>query len=152
MEALDAKEAAAHARAVQLRKEIEDLTQALADAESLLSRLVITRETVSEVLADGPRAAGVVAHPAPADLAAALIAAEAVGDLTVTSPVYQQILAVFATAAAPLRCKDVCRELGMDTEARHVEGMRSRLKRLAERGLLTEAEPGLFTLAGGGTR
>jgi hypothetical protein len=150
MEALDAKEAGARARAVQLRGELGDLTRALADAEALLSRLIITRETVSEVLADGPRGADVVACPGPADLAVALIAAEAAGDVTVTSPVYQRILAVFAATTGPLRCREVCGEVGMETEARHVEGMRSRLKRMVERGLLAEAEPGLFTLAGGG--
>lgn len=32
------------------------------------------------------------------------------------------------------------------TEPRHTEGMRAKLKRLVNRGILTEPEPGLFTL------
>ena len=50
----------------------------------------------------------------------------------------------------PVRCRDVCKEAGMETEACYVEGMRSRLKRMVERGLLAETEPGLFTLTDGG--
>jgi hypothetical protein len=36
--------------------------------------------------------------------------------------------------------------LDAGTEPKHREGMRQRLKRLAGRGILTETEPGLFTL------
>ncbi|WP_251062432.1 MULTISPECIES: hypothetical protein [unclassified Streptomyces] len=45
-----------------------------------------------------------------------------------------------------LRAKDICHTLGTRTEPRHTEGMRAKLKRLVSRGILTESEPGLFTL------
>jgi hypothetical protein len=61
--------------------------------------------------------------------------------------VYRRILAVFAQAPGPLRCKDVCVGVGLGTAANHIEGMRPKLKRLVERGILLEAESGLFALA-----
>ncbi|MGW4518351.1 hypothetical protein ACWEO4_42045 [Streptomyces sp. NPDC004393] len=121
--------------------------------ETELSRLQITRETMTEVLAEGPGAASV---PVPdvesgvvplTELVPVLMAAEASGDTTVTSEAYRRILVVFAQAPGPLRCKDVCVGVGLGTAANHIEGMRSKLKRLVERGILLEAESGLFALA-----
>ncbi|MFC9331776.1 hypothetical protein [Kitasatospora sp. NPDC057015] len=117
-----------------------------------LSRLRITRETVRAVLAEGPLAvAGDVpgsAGSGPGDVAAALLAAEAVGDVTVMSPDCQRIIALFATTGAAMRCREVCAQLGLETEARHVEGMRAKLKRLVEQGILAETAPGLFKVDG----
>ena len=112
----------------------------------------ITRETMNEVLADGPGRAGPVpdvesAVVPLAELVPVLAAAEASGDATVTSEAYRRILVVFAQAPGPLRCKDVCAGVGLGTAANQTEGMRSKLKRLVERGILVEAEPGLFALA-----
>jgi hypothetical protein len=156
MAALEARESACRSRAEELRAQIAGFSEELSQVESELSRLQITRETVRAVLADGPSAvvagkAGKEVGPAasgPADVAAALLAAEGVGDVTVMSPDYQRIIALFATSGSAWRCKDVCVELGLGTEARHVEGMRSKLKRLVERGILAETAPGLFTVDG----
>lgn len=119
-----------------------------------MSRLRITRETVDEMLADGPGAAAsdrfvdAEAVVAPfVELVPVLLAAEASGDATVTSPAYRRILVAFAEAGGPLRCKDVCTAVGLGTEANHTEGMRSKLKRLVERNILAEVGPGLFVLA-----
>jgi hypothetical protein len=49
------------------------------------------------------------------------------------------------TGPGPVRL-DVCHTLGLGTEPRHTEGIRAKLKRLVNRGILTEPEPGLFTL------
>jgi hypothetical protein len=46
-----------------------------------------------------------------------------------------------------LRAKDICRALGTGTSANHTESLRAKLKRLVARGVLTEPESGLFTLA-----
>lgn len=46
-----------------------------------------------------------------------------------------------------MRAKDVCLALGVGVAAKDTEGMRAKLKRLVARQILTEAEPGLFTLA-----
>lgn len=63
------------------------------------------------------------------------------------NPTYQQILAVFATTEHRLRAKDICRALGIGVTANHTESLRAKLKRLVTRGVLTEDQPGLFTLA-----
>jgi hypothetical protein len=151
---LESKESAARSRAVELREQIAGLSEALTLVETELSRLQITRETMTEVLADGPGpAASVPVADAEStvvpltELVPVLLAAEASGDTTVTSEAYRQILVVFAQAPGPLRCKDVCVGVGLGTTANHVEGMRSKLKRLVERGILLEAESGLFALA-----
>jgi hypothetical protein len=46
-----------------------------------------------------------------------------------------------------MRAKDICHALGLGTEPKDTEGIRAKLKRLVERRVLTEFEPGLFTLA-----
>jgi hypothetical protein len=67
---------------------------------------------------------------------------------TPVTPAYPQIIEAFTHATGPLRAKEACRALGTDTDARHVEGMRSKLKKLVARGILAEPEAGRFTLAG----
>lgn len=69
-----------------------------------------------------------------------------------TSPAYRRIAAVFADTAGPLRCREVCTALGEEATASRVETMRQNLKRLTERGVLAEPEPGLFALAATGAR
>ncbi|GAB7046702.1 GNAT family N-acetyltransferase [Catenuloplanes indicus] len=66
----------------------------------------------------------------------------------VISEPYQQILAVFTPGRSTLCAKDVCLALSIGTEPNHVEGIRAKLKRLVNRQILTEAQPGLFTLTG----
>ncbi|WP_127355255.1 hypothetical protein [Actinacidiphila soli] len=78
-----------------------------------------------------------------------MLAAEAELDVTVMSPEYQAIIGLFATSGAAMRCKEVCAALGVGSQARHVEGMRSKLKRLVDRGILAETAPGLFKVDGG---
>ena len=149
MEALEAREAAARGRAEELRGQ-------LAAAESEVSRLVVTRETVAEVLAAPSGALPPGVEPVPVAglvrAAALLVAAEAGGDQAVTSPAYRRIAAVFADTAGPLRCREVCTALGEEATASRVETMRQKLKRLTERGVLVEPEPGLFALAATGAR
>lgn len=153
MEALAAREAAARGRVEELRERLEA-------AEAEVSRLVITRETVDEVLA-----APVVPAPGPLEFvesvpveglaraASLLVAAEARGDATVTSPAYRQVVAVFAEQAGAMRCKEVLAALGTaEPTASQVETMRSKLNRLVERGVLARSGPGLFELSPDGAR
>ncbi|GGX24086.1 hypothetical protein [Streptomyces noursei] len=109
--------------AERLREQIALLTGQLAAAEDSLKRLETTRETLLELAAEDDL-------PLPEPL----------------PPVYREILATFEKADSALRAKDVCQALGTGTEPRHVEGIRAKLKRLVSRGVLTEPEPGLFTL------
>lgn len=51
-----------------------------------------------------------------------MVKAEAEPDVTVRSPEYREIVALFATSGAAMRCKEVCEHLGLGTEPRHVEG------------------------------
>jgi hypothetical protein len=64
----------------------------------------------------------------------------------VISEPYQQILAVFTPDRGALRAKDVCLALSIGTEPKDTEGIRAKPKRLVNRQILTEAQPGLFTL------
>jgi hypothetical protein len=62
------------------------------------------------------------------------------------NPVYQHILTALNDGTAPMRAKDLCHALDLGFEPSKIEGMRSKLKRLVATGLVTEGEPGLFTL------
>jgi hypothetical protein len=60
-------------------------------------------------------------------------------------PACQQILTVFADAGRPMRARDLCQALDLPIAPKNTENIRSKLKRLASRGILVETEPGLFT-------
>lgn len=121
------REAAATATATALREQIAVLTDQLARAETELSELAITRKTLTSLT-------GQPAENTPTDA-------------TIASTAYQQILTAFSTATDGMRAKDVCLALGLDTAAKDIEGTRAKLKRLVARQILTEPEPGLFSLA-----
>ena len=60
---------------------------------------------------------------------------------------YRDLLEVAADAGRPLRAAQIAAAAGLSTDKAQVEGLRSKLKRLAERGWLAEeAGPGLFGL------
>src|SRR5260370_41603038 len=64
----------------------------------------------------------------------------------VLPPSYQDLLEVLADAGRPLRAGRIAAAAGLSTGKSGVEGLRSKLKRLAERGWLAEEAPGLFML------
>jgi cell division septum initiation protein DivIVA len=154
---LQRREAAAREEAEELRGRIAQLTERLAGVEERLSRLVITRETVDEVL----NGSGAEASPATVPDGAAPSRSghlSAVGVLavppweagleaSVLPEAYRDLLEVAEDAGRPLRAGQIAAAAGLSTDKAKVEGLRSKLKRLAERGWLTEdAGPGLFTL------
>ncbi|WP_433413002.1 hypothetical protein ACQP1V_27635 [Microtetraspora malaysiensis] len=59
-------------------------------------------------------------------------------------PAYQQIPTVFADLRRQLHTRDLCEALDLPIVSKHTENIRSKLKRLVSRGILIEAEPGLF--------
>ncbi|MER7009698.1 hypothetical protein ABT297_42575, partial [Dactylosporangium sp. NPDC000555] len=130
---ITARESAATVQAEQLREQIAALAEQLVVVDTELADLATTRNTLLRLAA----AAGTAGGGSPTDA-------------TVASPAYQQILAVFATTDhsghSGLRAKDICHALGTGTTAKDTEGLRAKLKRLVARGVLTESEPGLFTL------
>jgi hypothetical protein len=164
IEELQRREAAARQEVNELRGEIARLNERLARAEETLSRLEITRETVTEILgwagADQPAAGQVMDAVAAADPALAgsrLVSGSPVGVMTVPPwrpglaqsvlpPSYQDLLEVLADAGRPMRAGSIAAAAGLSTDKSKIEGLRSKLKRLAERGWLTEDGPGLFTL------
>ena len=60
-------------------------------------------------------------------------------------PAYQQIMAVFTAADHPLRARQVCEAMDLAVAPNNINNVRLKLKRLADRGILTETEQGLFT-------
>ncbi|WP_031487601.1 resistance protein Rx N-terminal domain-containing protein [Streptomyces bicolor] len=144
---LEAREKKVREEVARLREEAERIQAALGAAERQLERLGQARETVTEVLA------GAVAEgPGPVRAAAVMRATvphrvEGIGAEALTTE-YQRILAALATPEADggMRAKQIALTLGAPTVPARVEGVRSRLKRLAARGWATEVEPGLFTV------
>jgi hypothetical protein len=59
---------------------------------------------------------------------------------------YRDLLEVAEDAGRPLRAAQIAAAAGLSTDRGRVEGLRSKLKRLVERGWLAEAGPGLFVL------
>jgi hypothetical protein len=161
IEELRRRAAAARQEADELRGEIARLNERLARAEERLSRLEITRETVAEILggAGTDEAAVREAESAAADPAAADPAAAGSPIGVVTVPPwrpglalsalpasYRDLLEVLADAGRPMRAGSIAAAAGLSTDKSKIEGLRSKLKRLAERGWLAEDGPGLFTL------
>jgi phosphate uptake regulator len=68
-------------------------------------------------------------------------------DPTIISSAYQQILAVLGAATTGMRAKDICLALDIEPLPKNVEGARAKLKRLVNREILTEDQPGIFALA-----
>lgn len=60
--------------------------------------------------------------------------------------VYRDILEVVSDASGPVRAKQIVPRIGLPAETGKIEGTRSKLKRLVERGWLDEDTPGMFTL------
>ena len=162
IEELQRREAAARQEVDELRGEIARLSERLARAEERLARLEVTRETVEEVLgcpAAGQPAAGQEAGPAAEAAFAGLVVTggSPIGAVTVPPwrpglaqsvlpPSCQDLLEVLADSGRPLRAVSIAAAAGLSTDRPKVEGLRSKLKRLAERGWLAEDGPGLFTL------
>jgi hypothetical protein len=125
LDLIAAREAAASAALKDLHEQQAKLAAEVAAIESELADLATTHQTLTKILEDEVTAS----EPA------------------VISEPYQQILAVLTPDRGPLRAKDVCLALGIGTEPKDTEGIRAKLKRLVNRQILTEPQPGLFTLS-----
>lgn len=156
IEELHRQETAARERIDSLRQQIAQLTEHLAEQENLLSRLEITRETMTQILAETGQADQPEPHAEATKEAEAAPARAAsrspIGVLTVPPwqpgidaavlPLaYRDILEVLADAVHPLRAKHIAATLGLPADASKVEGLRSKLKR----------QPRARLAAGGGT-
>jgi hypothetical protein len=155
IEELQRREAAARQEADELRGEIARLGERLARAEETLARLEITRETVAEVL--GGAGTGQPAAAEGASAGSPVAGGSPVGAVTVPPwrpglaqsvlPLsYQDLLEVLADSGRPLRAAGIAAAAGLSTGKAKIEGLRSKLERLAGRGWLAKDGPGLFTL------
>jgi hypothetical protein len=124
LDLIAARQAAAQAALAELREQQAKLAAQVAGIECELADLATTRQTLTKILEEEMTAS----------------------EPTVISEPYQQILAVFTPDRGALRAKDVCQALGIGTEPKDTEGIRAKLKRLVNRHILTESQPGLFTL------
>ncbi|MGW1798500.1 hypothetical protein ACWCQN_21575 [Streptomyces sp. NPDC001984] len=127
LEQIDARERTLSDEAEQTRARIEELTAHLHELDEETDNLRITRKTILGLADELPVTE---AAPQPA---------------TPDHPAYQQILAVFADAGRQMRARDLCEALDLPILPKNTEGIRSKLKRMVSRGILTEPEPGLFT-------
>jgi len=159
LDELARREAAVRQRIEEIGERIAELNGLLEVEEDRLARLVITRETVEEILGE---AAQVVEEPAsrvrsvePAGTAGA---ASRLGVVTVPRwrpgmergalpQAYQDAVEILADAAGGMRAGQILAAMGLPDAAAKREGLRSKLKRLVERGWATEDGPGPFTLA-----
>jgi hypothetical protein len=130
LDKIDAREQALAREADQARARIEELTARLREVNEAISDLQVTRKTLISLAARDDEPAAQPGTPSPA---------------LPDHPAYQQILDAFADLRRPLRARDLCIALDLPVVAKNTEGIRSKLKRLVSRGILTETEPGLFT-------
>ncbi len=153
---LQRREAVARAEAEELRARIAELAGHLARAEERLSRLVIARETVEEVLgaavSPASPAAGQPETTAPARpgrppvIGVMTVPPWRAGlEVSVLPQEYRDLVEVAEDAGRPLRAAQFAAAAGLSTDRGKVETLRSKLKRLAERGWLAE-DAGLFAL------
>jgi hypothetical protein len=156
MEELQRREAAARREADELRSEIARLGERLARAEEVLARLEVTRETVTEILGDaGAGQAAGAAGPVPAGSRPAGGPSAGVVRVPAWRPGVaqsvlpascQDLVEVITDAGRPLRAVSIAAAAGLSTGKPKIEGLRSKLNLLAERGWLAKDGAGLFTL------
>ncbi|TDU73498.1 hypothetical protein [Streptomyces sp. KS 21] len=148
------------------RQRVDVLQAELREAEAVWERFVIAREAVAEVLAE-PRG-----EEGPPDGVAGDRPARVVGavpgsvvpmwreslTVAVLSPDYQQLMNALTggSGAAPVAmdCRELAVAVGLEPVPAKVEGVRSKVKRLAARGWLMEERPGVFSAVvgrGGGS-
>ncbi|WP_330293488.1 hypothetical protein [Streptomyces sp. NBC_00576] len=156
---LEAREASARERVEVLREEAARAVAALEAGEIELDRRVIAREELVEALAasaaettsvteaEGESETALVPAPASAAVPGAIVPHWREGlSVSVLSPDNQRILTVLQDRPGlePARAKDIAAALGTEAAAM-VEGVRSKAKRLAERGWLLQETSGAFS-------
>ncbi|WP_229924154.1 hypothetical protein [Streptomyces capillispiralis] len=147
------REAAARRRVEELQAEAAELALRLEAAREDLSRLEITRETVTKVLAELSAADADVESDGPAEPESHGVGAMMVPPwreglaATVLPDVCRDIMEVVADAPGPLQAKQIVPRIGLPATTGKIEGTRAKLKRLVKRGWLDEDAPGRFSPA-----
>jgi hypothetical protein len=163
LEELARREAVAQQRIEEIREQIAALTSQMQDEQDRLSRLTITRETVEEILGeatwllDEPTGQAGAADVAGTVGAAPPARPPVLGVVTVPPwqpgmnaavlpRAYRDAVEIMADAGHAIRAGQIAVAMGLPDEAAKREGLRSKLKRLVERGWAREEGPGLFTV------
>ncbi|RVX44884.1 hypothetical protein EDD27_7649 [Nonomuraea polychroma] len=162
LEELARREAVARQRIEGIREQIAALESQLEAEQGRLSRLVITRETVEEILGDAAQlvhepardaevvdAAGVAAsvQVQPSTMGVVTVPPWQAGMTVAVLPrAYRDAVEIMVEAGRALRAGQIAVAMGLPDEAAKREGLRSKLKRLVERGWAREEGPGLFTV------
>lgn len=142
------------------RQRVEVLQAELREAEAAWERFVIARETVGQVLAaPGDRPAPVAVtedRPVAGAVRGSVVPVWRAGlEAVVLAPDYRRLMDILAGRdAEAMDCRQLAVALGLQPVPAKVEGVRSKAKRLAARGWLTEARPGMFSVPasrGGGS-
>ncbi|MGW3152488.1 hypothetical protein ACWDG1_49655 [Streptomyces sp. NPDC001177] len=144
---LEAREKKVREEVARLREEAERVQAALGEAERALQRLADARVTVAEVLAEPPS----VVEPVGSAVAGSAVPRRAEGMTASVLPAdYQRIMSVLESAAGQegMRCQQLAAVLGLQAVPAKVEGLRSKAKRLVERGWALQTRPGVFTPLG----
>jgi hypothetical protein len=143
------------------RRQVEVLQAELREAEAVLERVVIARETVDQVLAE-PRCdqeaplAVTGGRPVPVEGAVpgSVVPVWRDGlEPRVLARDYQRIMNIMADPARSggegMDCRQLAAALGLAPVPAKVEGVRVKAKRLVARGWLTEDRPGTFSAVAG---
>ncbi|WP_033203105.1 MULTISPECIES: hypothetical protein [Streptomyces] len=139
-----------------LREEVARLAGVLEAAEIEMDRRVIAREELVEALAASAAETTAVTEPAekqetaPAPVLGSIAPPWREGlPVTVLAPDHQRILGVLderqPAGKGPLKAREIAVDLGLGTTAAKVEGVRSKARRLAERGWLLQETSGMFS-------
>ncbi|WP_020114957.1 hypothetical protein [Streptomyces bottropensis] len=153
---LEEREAAARVRVEGLREEVARLTEVLEAAEIELDRRVIAREELVEALAvSAAESTAVTGAGAEREHVSSPVPGSMVPPwrdglpVTVLAPDYQRLLGVLeegrSAGRGPLKAREIAVELGLETTPAKVEGLRSKARRLAERGWLVQESSGTFS-------
>ena len=153
---LEERETAARVRVEGLREEAARLAEVLEAAEIELDRRVIAREELVEALAASAAESTAVTETeaeqetAPSPGPGSTVPPWREGlPVTVLAPDYQRIVGVVEERAPAgqglLKAREIAVGLGLETTPAKVEGVRSKARRLAERGWLLQETSGAFS-------
>jgi hypothetical protein len=134
---------------------MEELAEELAVAEERATRLAITLVEVTRVLEEPATAEpddSSAGEPGPASPVGAVTVPpwQEGASASALPQAYQDLLEVAADAGRPLRAREFAAAAGLPTGKAKVEGLRSKLRLLTERGWLAPAPGGLYELNGHG--
>ncbi|MFF8589341.1 hypothetical protein [Streptomyces althioticus] len=156
---LEEREAVARVRVEELQAEADRILSELAAAEGLLERRVIARIELAEALAARGEAADATVQEAPepvpvieavkVPVAGSIVPRFGEGmTVQALAPEYRRIVELVESGpegGEGAMAKEIASGLGLELVPAKIEGVRSRARRLAERGWLAVSPAGRFT-------